>query len=204
MKFLNYINEEYDVEFEKIYSILKTDCLKFLKESKGLLLHRGTENGILSRIVKKAVRQDRRPLDMPYAYHEEFNEILYKKFHWYPRTQGVFATSDKMDAGNFGISNLFFPIGNYKYVWSPSHNDIWISLQSKFIEIFPGNQFYNNKDEHIDWLKTAASTYINSNLYDALVMGHEISFKCDSYYLIKEYYGYTTYFSQKYAQEIRK
>jgi hypothetical protein len=206
MRFNKYITEENDIEFEKIYDILKKDCFKFLKESKGLVLYRGTERGASARIEKKNVRKDRLPLDMPPTLHEVFNEELHKKFHWYPRTQGVFATSNPSEASAFGIGNFFFPIGNYKYIWSPSYKDIWLSLKKHFPEIYSSQDDVSGKykNEYIDWIKKAAATYISNKLYDALVAGHEISFKCDSYYLVKEYYGYGVYFSQKYAEEIRK
>ena len=205
MRLEQYLTEEFDADFEKTYDILKRDCLKFLKESKGLLLYRGTNKGVSDRIVKRSVRQNRLPLDMPLDYHREFDKELYKKFHWYPRTQGVFATSDSLEAGNFGLSYLFFPIGNYKYVWSSSYYDIWVKFKQAFPEIYSSSSTsYKHKEDHLKWIKNAVSTYINNKLYDAIVAGHEISFKCDNYYLVNEYYGYGTYFSQKYVQEIRK
>jgi len=193
-KFLKLENTEYISEMLKI---IEKDCKPFLKEIKksdGRLLFRGIRGAIKkdkNGLEKRRVRKNRKPSDIPLELHKYIDDELYAKFGWHPRSEGVFATSSFMNAVNFGVPHLFFPIGKFKYVWSTygsmGNEDLLSTLEDlQIVDYERGKYIVSDalsKDEiekEIDYL---LKKYTDKNLQKAMKLEAEISFKCDHYYL---------------------
>lgn len=185
MKLRDYlINKE-----NKIEKMILKDCKPFLKEMKGgELLWRGSKKTICD-IEKFIPRKDRKPLDTPMEIHKFLDELFLKYHGWRARSEGVFA--DIMERTFlYGNSYLFFPIGNYKYLWSESVTDLTseliaiIGLYDKSLK----NPLIPEEERDIE--KSIKEKYINKGLKQASLRkyGGEIIFKCKGYYLVNQKY----------------
>jgi hypothetical protein len=136
MKIRKFLNENSNKD-ETIELITK-DCQPFLKECKNLgrFLYRGSQtigNELSqSKFIKKTpflysvlTRKNRTSSDTPIELHKYLNEQFKKKFGWFVRSEGVFTTFDEETASKYGSSYIFFPIDNYKYIYSNEVTDIY-------------------------------------------------------------------------------
>ena len=181
MKFRNYILEQ-ENNVEEIVEIIKRDCKPFLKEF-NKPLYRGTHKKIKEDIVKIIPRTDRRPKDLSIEWHEWGDKYFLERFGWKARSEGVFTSFSEWFASRYGKSYLFFPIGKYKYVYSKNIMDFY---RVRTILPAPPEEGTNEYDV---LMKHYMSTYTDKNA-SLFAKGHEIMFKCKSYYLIKkEYYS---------------
>jgi len=201
MKFKKYISLNEYKYYEDAWKDFKNDWFKILKNCKSYLkefessgskisLYRG--NKYLGKsLVKKDSRleSNRIPSDTPQEVHEISNRIFKKIFGW-PVRNGVFATSNQANAIEYGRLWMFFPIGNYKYVWSTKYEDFFEALVKENILIKRGNKGILNPDVQ-DLEKRLLSmirTYKTKNLKNAIYSENEIIFNCKSYYLLDKYY----------------
>jgi hypothetical protein len=132
MRLNNYLIEE-----EKLYSYLdiQKDCKPYLSELKSgkNILMRFSLNYKFDTIVKYALKKDREPVDTPKVLHDIMNDTLKEKFGWSPRSNGLFTwLLTKAKIKNLPMSYnkkpvLVFPIGNYKTVYNPTIEDIYMS-----------------------------------------------------------------------------
>jgi hypothetical protein len=136
MRLQQYITEEEKKNIEVIWDKLTKDCKPFLKElSKSMgstsqennLFYRGVESfsGVRHNIKKKKTRTNRWPKDTPNEIHEILDDIFSQYFFWNVRSTGVFTSSSKGFAGGYGTPVIFFPIGRYRYVYSPKIKDLY-------------------------------------------------------------------------------
>lgn len=173
---------------EKILEKLRKDCAPFLKEVKGAkrLLWRGIRKpmGLKSVIVKRRRRKKRRPLSTSIELHNRLDVMFKDKFKWKARSEGVFATPVKSSAYFFsgfkesnGAAYLFFPIGNYSYIWNPDVSDLYSRVRENMLDS--------------DIMKIV-NGYIKTGLKEVASMGdfteREIMFNVDNYYLVKGEY----------------
>lgn len=261
MKFKNYLLFE-NMESSRIPDIIMKDCKLFIDELKKTrkddFIYRGTKKGVFN-LKKIKPRKNRKPMDMPEVLHNLFDNLFYKEFKWKSRSEGVFVASDPSILGPYGTPYLFFPIGKYKYVWSPSIEDLFCEIENsdylhdyedtflfgeyrhEYDEIYghggEGTFEYdgidletNNEDEaietaierlgdeelfrdyYLEWIpdmtldeylekegekykerqyefvSNLVDKYIDKNLKDAIGNKNEMSFKCDSYYLVNRKY----------------
>ena len=205
MKFKKYIKEANSVweDAGLIAGILENDCMPFIKEMKSNNLHnwfyRATEHHykIISKPIKP--RKDRRPRNTPKELHEYMNKLFKKKFGWNVRSEGIFAGSDRNQLEyTYGDPYLFFPIGNYKYVYHPQMRDIFMHLDGKYNISYIGDPQVTDLDEYFDTdqmykiykeIDNIVPQYKNKNLSKAYVNIVEVAFKCKSYYLVNEKYS---------------
>jgi len=127
MKFIQYLNE--DIVDELILT-LKNDCKKFIKEAhyslrNGDFLYRGTDNYVQNGLMARRISRltSRKPLSTSIVVHDMLNKAFENKFGWAVRN-GVF-TSTQGRAQEYGVSYLFFPIGNYKYCYTEKTGDLF-------------------------------------------------------------------------------
>jgi len=66
----------------------------------------------------------RLPKDTPKILHRISNIVFKKKFGW-PVRDGVFTTSGRYTASDYGRVGVFYPIGDYKYAWSSEVEDFY-------------------------------------------------------------------------------
>jgi hypothetical protein len=181
MRLENYIAERSSREMTRddIIKIIKSDCRPFLRKldkNRIRLLYRGTQHwlGDFNTIKKFIPRKHRKPSDMNELDHEMLNKSFYKKFGWKPRSEGVFCTGSSGTASGYGNDYIFFPIGDFEFVWSPTIDDLYDYTHTrKPIGSIFLKDFY---DETVD-------KYINSGLATAIAKRYEIMVRCNSYYL---------------------
>jgi hypothetical protein len=134
MRLQQYISEE-NKNIDKIWHNLSKDCKPFLKEmnksipsgDKNALFYRGYDSfrsGAIG-LQKKKPRTNRQPKDTPRIVHKILDDAFYRVFKWSVRSEGLFTTSQTSYADNYGTLTIFFPIGNYKYVWSSKIKDLY-------------------------------------------------------------------------------
>jgi len=136
MRLQTYLTEKsyFEEEIDLIWQTLLKDCKLFLVElnkantPNAKFFYRGYGGHMNGIIQKKKTRKDRMPTDTPEAVHTLLDRSFKKKFGWRVRSQGVFTTSDKIYAGGYGLNVLFFPIGKYKYVYSPEVRDLYAHI----------------------------------------------------------------------------
>lgn len=153
MKFDEYITEvdKRSLTRDHIFNVLKMDCQPFIKElqkSGNEVLWRGTR-GHSKPLTKITPRKDRIPTDTPQEVQDELDKRFKKRFGWRARGEGVFATSSRVNAGDYGIIYMFFPIGKYQYVYNPRVEDLWRELEGDYIDIL--DSYENSEDILADW-----------------------------------------------------
>jgi len=178
MKFNNYLNEDYSKEVE----IIKNNCkpyLKFLKDSEWQYIFTRFDSVSGGKFELKTARKDRAPVDTPPKIHKMFDNLFYDRFGWKPRTEGVFTwCRELLDVSLEG--NLFFPIGNFDFIWSPKVTDLYMAWR----------RFHDVRGERTPeatekWARETIDTYKTMAEFDSSLKayGKEFIFKCDKYYL---------------------
>ena len=180
-KYNKYLESVEEISLDKVFD----DCKPFINDlkkcKKGDFLLRGVGNNNMKPfdIKKFDAPYERIPRNMPIEDHDTFNFLLKQKFGWYVR-DGVFCfgynlnkrenlDGKKEDVG-YGIKTfIMFPLGNYKFVYHPEINDLFVEYNT------------NKIPEIID-------TYKNTSLENAIYYGNEISIGCEEYYLIEQSY----------------
>lgn len=115
----------------KLADILKTECDPFLTESNGYPLYRGAaqefhKSGSEKTLKRKSIRTDRMPRHSKHDnwFNWAFNALAENAFGIKQiRNSSLFCTGDKWIAQDFGPIHYVFPIGNFKYLWSPKVHD---------------------------------------------------------------------------------
>jgi hypothetical protein len=139
---------------EGFYPEFYKDCKAYINEwvrsrAKTFML-RGTRKPVNSyTIINSHVDSGRSPMDMPRELHSMLNRIFKAEFHWNVR-DGV-STTGKDTETMYGPQYLFFPIGAYKYVWSPYINDLYSHLES---EGMLGDDYFDYETCRDEWYDT--------------------------------------------------
>ena len=188
MKFRDYITEQEKIDpikVRELKQLLKRDCKKFLNES-DKLLWRGTFKTVKDWLTI-APRKDRSPMSTGWNMHEWADRYFQKYFGWKARSEGVFVSPKYHTASYYGNPCMFFPIGNYKYIWSPDIEDFTFdvdgAIASKKIKLTIPIDTNTLIGKELDTLmKSYVSKGLNKNKES------EIMFKCDKYYLVNSVY----------------
>jgi hypothetical protein len=218
-RLLSYINESgYDdyEEVKDIAEILMDNCAPFLKELKKTqykyMLYRGYKKDVSKSVEFVKPRKNRRPKDTPLALHNLLDDLFKKKFGWKVRSEGVFVAPRNFPLSDYGRVYLFFPVGKFKYVWSPKVSDLyeeldWITTayyydsgdfeaeQAIYNWINPIEDFeewrsnFDAEKYFLEKLEKIINTYTNKDLSGALIKGrNEMAIQCEEYCLIDEDY----------------
>lgn len=175
----NLKTNEYTSDFKNVIEILERDCKPFLDEMKSNKIEpifRSAERIKLDEkgMIKKLCRTDRRPVSTAVSVSNQLDQLFLDKFGVKLRSNGVFTSKQKELL--YGNPYLFFPIGNYKYYWSPSIKDLYATLNLNY------NKYYGKSLE----LEKLIDTYQDNDLKAAGYQ--EITFVCNEYYLIDYLY----------------
>lgn len=140
--------------------------------------------------------KNRLPRDTSNTVHQIADDMFEDKFGWKARSQGVFATSDYTTALNYGGDQgevfIFFPVGNYDFIYSGAIDDfieIDIDIRHKWKEdkLEMSKEYNEVKEKFIrEELWDNIQTYKDDNLKHAIETKHEIIFNCNEYYLFKD------------------
>jgi hypothetical protein len=133
MRFNQYISES--VTGPIIVDTLRKECAPYIsavKNCKYKFLYRGTHEQPIGAMHFVKTRTNRKPKDTPWESHNYFDKLFEERFGWKARSGGVFAAANFSDAASYsfkgvkpGVTSLFFPIGKFKYVWSPQVADFY-------------------------------------------------------------------------------
>jgi hypothetical protein len=140
MKLKKFLNEGKDISetVNIIAEYIKKDCKKYIKEvvKSNEIIYRGIFSGIPTNakriedgLLKVKSRVNREPSDTPEELHNYVNTQFKKKFGWNVRSEGVFTAKNKRIANNYGVPHAFFPIGDYKYVYSNKAGDLYTHFE---------------------------------------------------------------------------
>ena len=170
-----YIVEEEGI-LTKYLPLIEKECqpyIKAIRGGKGLFARVTSEKAA---ILKKRVRADRKPLDSPLKSHKWFDEQFNKKFGWKARSNVIFCYGRPVnDVALYDF--LMFPVGKFKYVWSPYVTDLYNIANSQSDE-----QLYS----YDDILETYK--YTDKNLKKAVVSSNEIMVNCKEVYLVRGHF----------------
>lgn len=166
------------------------------------------------------VRKDRRPLGTPLSIHAAANDFFQKKFGIPVRSNAAFVTGDNTQAEEYGRPFVVFPIGAFRFFWSPQVYDFTVTMDAIFEDtsyyrrmteeqqkmyresphgIVDSQALYKkwsgiwgeeNPDEIKDMLHHLG--YKDTDLQQAILSNKEIALVCDEYYAIDSH-NYFTY-----------
>lgn len=186
------------------------DIKNLLKNNKLFQEYIKNTQYILWRATRKVIKEyeiitprtNRKPKDTPLKLHELCDEMLYEKFGWWVRSEGVFATKNKADTFEYGYPYVFIPYEPYKFVYSPKIADF-------YAEIYETRHFISWKEQNIiqDYVKDGVKeeealkilekmlkTYTDKDIKNAILYRNEIAFKCSKYILMSQtFFEYELY-----------
>ena len=180
MKLKRFLTEE---SKEEVQEILQRDCKPYLREIGPKRLYRGFKSNIKS-IVKLNPRTDRLPSGFKIDYHNILDDLFHKVYKWNVIDTGVFVTSSPHTAKVYGKTYVFFPIGNYNYLWSPNVLDSSTKIETMIEKESSKAPFMD--PEFIIKVKQIILSYKNKDLHSAIRSKNEIIFSCKEYYLVNE------------------
>lgn len=178
-------------EQQTIKELIETKCGPYLEMSgrKGALI-RGMnpeifasartirDDGVDVQYVERSVRKDRSPKDMIKGDHQLLDTWFDKKFGIKARTGALFvfggSQSGLRRAESYGKPYLIFPIGNFKFVWSPKVTDLYVNI---------GGKNFSSKEEGENDLDAELSSYgyKDTDFEQAAQARNEIMLDCDKY-----------------------
>ena len=200
--FKQFLNEsESSTEMAKY---IESHCKPFLDESKrkgllfrgiGTFAQSGEFNlpGLTDAIPFAIItpRVDRQPRNMPKKFHTLIDDWFKDKFGLKARSAGVFAFGVKSsntaagyaassNKGQGGFACVIFPIGPFKYVWSPEALDLYTNfIKADYIIQDGENESEIDVQKFHRYLETL--DYKSTDLSAALKTGNEIMLVCDKY-----------------------
>lgn len=184
MKLKQYLNEGKtsidvppDEQNEFLETLLTKNCKQYLNAIKGTqkLLYRGTEQ--VFKIAEITPRKNRNPKDMPLEYHKLLDKLFNTKFGWKPRSTGIFC-SGRHQAAVYGSVYSIWPIGKFKFIWSPKIHDL-------YLKIYRDSSTFKNAIAQ-PAIQDLVDTYQSNNLKSAIYNENEVMLICNSYYLIND------------------
>lgn len=211
-----------ETTYQKMTDFVGEHCAPWLKDLNGdedLRVWRGLEikstdkkvlmtmeDGKLANCYIKTVRTDRKPLDTHPELSNAVDDLLYEKFGWHPRKNGLFVYGPdaKGDTKAYGTLHQVFPIGDIEFCWSPEIADMFGKIGSVAYKVakMNGNDAARQKDDvHTteeledfknEMTKDYLGTYTDDNLRKAISSGNEIMVKCKSYLAVPRYWSSTT------------
>lgn len=172
-KMLNYIREHVRKDF--IDTVVSTG-----------VVYRYTRHKINNVFITLPTRTNRMPMSTPRFLQDLLDDMFLKKFGWKPRSSGVFTNGNPSFLGIYGDMQLFFPVGNYDFIWSPDVGDLYHKVISIMGDLRVTNESDRNGMKKVaDRFKIdELSIYRNTDLSAAIRSGNEIMFKCSGYVLV--------------------
>jgi hypothetical protein len=155
MKYLKLFESFDELTPEEVFSKLESDCKPYLELLRSCytdntelydlddrmevvqyfnkeipMIFRGSTNTWKENDIRYVeARKDRRPKDTNKKISKEIDEVFFKEYGIKPRTEGTFTTPVKHVAGHYGQVFMFFPIGDFKYLWSEEIRDMFDELR---------------------------------------------------------------------------
>lgn len=157
------------------------NCSKYLRENNDPTMNimwRGMPFKSQGSVVK-TVRKDRKPVDTNFKVHGILDEWFNDTFGLRARSQGLFVTGDMKQAGTYGERFIIFPVGDYKYVWSPEVRDL-LKVAKSDIALVLRDKPQSDHESAIRGIMDGLN-YQTDGLVEALRTKHEVVMMCDQY-----------------------
>jgi len=204
MRFKQYITEEEeDNTIINGITLIYDKCMPFIKElTKQTYIHfmYSGRKGKTEDVFIGKVRKNRRPSDTSEGLTKVYDDLFNKRFGWKPRTNSIFCSGNVYDIPRYGNPYFIFPIGKYKYLWSPDIDDMYSSSYTNSVidtitlrNDIPYGDIDDIKDntpkrdiiiKSLD--NKIISTYTDKNLDKALSGSNEIMINCKEYIALKQ------------------
>ena len=181
--------------------LIVKECKPFLKEFGKAPIWRGTKRAPHYDDVYgiQTARTDRRPKDTDQDVSDFMDTYFKKKYGWKWRSEGVF-TSTYTNVDSYGERCLFFPVGNYKYLFHPEiadTNDITTTMDN--IELYQSkDKLDKTKPYDKDGMKFAEYMFhYLDNYHDSglgrMIQGNnhkilEVVWKVDKFILVNHFH----------------
>ncbi len=197
MRLEKHLNESpVNASFEEILTILWDKCQQILKHytknrqwQTDDLLWSGRKNN--QDYFIKDVRKDRKPVDIEDEVHTEFDNAFNRKFGWKARSNALFVTGDWTQSINYGTAFMIFPMGHYRFVYSPSIYDAYratISLDS--FDVWKEKNDDGTKEEWMNGYDDVVRSYTNKDIHKAIISNNEIMLNAKKYMAIDKQYQF--------------
>lgn len=179
MRFKQFISEESEFSAKKIVS----DCAPWFKAnapSHYIIWHGTSSFKKESMLIRNRPRSN--PSNSSIQIHNTVNRILQIKFGWLPRTEGLFVSGDRNVSSVYGKAYACYPVGDFKFVWSPDIADLfmyWKSYVAKHKHLHISEitrKFAYDLENSIEWK--------NTDIRQAITSGHEIIINASAFYLV--------------------
>lgn len=170
------INESVDPR--KAIEEIKSNCLPYLSQIKNLDGNRLRRGMKFNEDFKKinSVVDGRNEFKTDSEWENYADQWFLKKFGFNARSQSAYCAGGKAMASRYGLPYSVFPIGNFKFVWSPKIEDLY----------YP----YKRAGGQITALRDALEqgSYVGTNLQNAVdSVNHEIMVYCpNGYYVVRD------------------
>ena len=118
-------------EYLDMVELIKRDCQPYLSQvDDPISLYRGVSrsyDGInVGRPLyhkKRAHLEDRKTKAMSH-FGAQYVQKYFTENFGHPYRNGVMAINDQLHSGYFGVDTVFFPIGEFEFLWSPTIKDL--------------------------------------------------------------------------------
>lgn len=169
MRLLKHLNEARgETTLLEIVQTLFDNCRPYLKEmSKTGVAHMLFSGRKDSKdVLYRPVRKNRYSMDTPQELSEDLDGRFKRKFGWKPRTGGIFCTGDYKVASDYGVPYSIFPIGKFRFIWSPHIKDMWTHLDgSELVGFYQGEDVepdeYSKQNYYDEAYRDAEEEYAN-------------------------------------------
>lgn len=186
---------------------IHADCQFYLSQIKGVdngfprdleqsIAYRGMDKGKYwdTQIILKDVRlDDRKPLDSDDVTHSFLNSE-FTKLYGAPFRNAMFMSGSARDTLRYGHTFQVFPVGQFKFIWSPTVNDLWVEARD-LRRAYAMPDGHGNEEEQLKNQKYKAdvkkefhekviATYQTGDMKAALASGKEIMVRCKQYYAV--------------------
>jgi hypothetical protein len=160
-------------------SFLRKNCKPFLQEVKynNWPMYRGTDSGGDALMFTGIPRKKRLPTDMSRGDQHDLDGAFKKIFGWRPRSQGLFVTGSRANAGQYGPIYQIFPIGNFKFLYSTDIEDLYSEFDMGLSSY--SEEIEDNLPEFI------SDHYTDENLVRGIKANVEISILCEKYFALR-------------------
>jgi len=189
---------------ENFWNVVQKKCKPFLREwlpiverypSKDWFLYRGMKLSVP--MGEKSVRINRKPMNSKEEFHKDVDDAMYKRFKIHGRKASIFCVGDEKEAESYGNPYVIFPIGSYKYLWSPKIRDLFANKEMFDYVTFrytgDPKTYDIRQSELRERNKTAidnmVKTYKTTGLEDAISSKFEVMVQCSSYMFLSASYS---------------
>lgn len=170
---------------DEVIAYIHEHCQPYLNAVGGdltQLMWRGVSDNLISRTqaipglpnssIIPGKYSNRRPRDSHPDAHDILND-LFEQYHGVPFRNGVFVTGDEIEAETYGSPVIVFPIGEFKFCWSPVIMDLSDHVPGQ------GTNIEDYDDLTIKLDKLVRVRYQTSDLPSAILSKKEIMLYCN-------------------------